>query len=331
MKVSIIIPTLNRQALLSESLDSARRQTHEDLEIIVSDNGSTDRTPAFLAEVAATDSRIRLLRHDPTIGMIAHFNLLLQQIRGDAFCFLPDDDRMLPRFVEKLQAPLAADPAVVASFCDHWIIGAAGERLPEPSDLSSRLYGRTGLPAGRVADPLTIALRQTLTVPFTLYRASVFRQELFDETCGGAADIDYGIRAARAGSLCYVDERLGDYRVHAERTTTTHTAFMIDGAIRAYSKHSFADGSHERLRLELLRSKYRVKAVYICTRDRRQWWDSVRMYRRTGGRLAHPGILLSCALAMLPHRAGETVRGWLKTVRNWGVSHVRHRGVPERD
>jgi glycosyltransferase involved in cell wall biosynthesis len=330
MKVSVIIPTLNRQALLRESLDSARRQTHQNLEIVVSDNGSTDRTADFLAEVAATDSRIRLLRQDPTLGMIPHFNLLLQQSRGDAFCLLPDDDRLLPQFVEKLQAPLAADPALVASFCDHWIIGAAGERLQEPSDFNSRLYGRTGLPAGRIADPLTIALRQTLTVPFTLYRASVFRQELFDVTCGGAADVDYGIRAARAGGLYYVDERLGEYRAHTGTTTATRTAFMIDGAIQAYRKHSFADASHERLRIELLRSKYRVKAVYICTRDRRQWWDSVRGYQRTGGRLAHPAVLLSCALAMLPHRAGEAVRGWLKAVRNWGLSPVRHRGVPER-
>jgi hypothetical protein len=263
--------------------------------------------------------------------MLSNFNYLIQQSCGEAFCILPDDDRLLPQFVEKLLAPLAADPDIVASFCDHWIITTAGERLHASSDRNSRQYGRADLAGGRVADPVAIALHQSLTVPFTLYRASVFRRELFDPTCGGGADVDYGIRAARAGSLYYVDERLGEYRTHAGMTTATRTAFMLDGAIRAYSKHPFPDGTHEELRLEMLRSRYLVKAVYTCTRDRREWWDSVRMYTRTGGSPVHPRLLLSCGLAMLPDGLGEAVRAGLKAVRRWGVSYTRRPGAPEPD
>jgi glycosyltransferase involved in cell wall biosynthesis len=331
MKVSILIPTLNRLALLRESLESARRQTYRDLEILVSDNGSADGTREFVAESAARDPRVRLLTDSPIPEMLSNFNHLIRQSGGDAFCILPDDDRLLPQFVEKLLAPLAADPDVVASFCDHWIITTAGERLQTSSDRNSRQYGRTDLAGGRIADPVTIALHQTLTVPFTLYRASALRREFFDLTCGGAADVDYGIRAARAGGLYYVDERLGEYRTHAGMTTATRTAFMIDGAIRAYSKHSFPDGRHEKLRIGILRSRYLVKAVYTCTRNRREWWDSVRMYTRTGGSPVHPRLLLSCGLAMLPHGVGEAVRGGLKAVSRWGVSHVTRRGAPERD
>jgi glycosyltransferase involved in cell wall biosynthesis len=331
MTVSVLIPTVNRLALLQESLESARRQTHDDLEILVSDNGSTDRTREFVSEVAATDSRVRLLPYHSSLEMFANFNYLIEHSRGDAFCILADDDRLLPRFVETLLAPLAANPPVVASFCDHWIVTAAGERLPELSDLNTRQYGRSGLGAGRIADPLTVALRQSFSVCFALYRADVFRQELFDVTCGGAADVDYAIRAARAGDLYYVDERLAEYRAHAGTTTATRTAFMIDGAIRAYSKHSFPDTAHEQLRIGILRSKHRVRAVYACTRNRREWRQSVRMYRRTGGSLFHPGILLSCGLAMLPHPAGEAVRRALKAVRGWGVSDVSRRDVPEHD
>jgi glycosyltransferase involved in cell wall biosynthesis len=329
MKVSILIPTLNRQALLRESLNSARRQTHGDIEILVSDNGSTDRTREFVAEVTAIDPRVRLLTTNPIPEIVSNFNHLIQQSRGDAFCFLPDDDRLLPQFVERLLAPLAAAPDLVASFCDHWIITPGGERLPESSERHSRHYGRLDLPAGRIADPLTVALHQSLTVPFALYRASALRHELLDETCGGAADVDYGIRVARAGGLYYVDERLAEYRVHAGMTTATRTAFMIDGAIRAYSKHSFPDASHEQLRRRILRSRYLVKAVYTCTRSRTEWWESVRMYRRTGGSLAHPRVLLSCALAMLPQGAGEAMRGWLKAVRRRVIPRVTNRDHPE--
>lgn len=329
MKVSILIPTLNRLALLRESLESARRQTHEDVEILISDDGSADGTREFVSGVAATDARVRLLPPNPMPGLFSNINHLIQHSRGDACCILADDDRLLPRFVERLLAPLAEDPRVVISFCDHWIVAATGERLVAASDHNSQHYGRANLVAGRVADPLAIALRGTQCIGFSLYRASAFRHELFDLGCAGAADVDYAIRAARTGAFYYVAERLGDYRVHPGTATATRTAFMIDGAIRAYSKHSFEDASHEQLRLGRLRAKYRVKAVYMCTRDRHEWWESIRMYRRRGGSLFHPGILLSCGLAMLPHGAGEIVRALLKAVRAWGVAHAQRRAVTE--
>ena len=58
---------------------------------------------------------------------------------------------------------------------------------------------------------------------------------------------------------------------------------MIDGAIRVYGKYTFPDEAHERLRIAILRSRYRVKAVYACTRDRHAWRESVRLYRQAGG------------------------------------------------
>src|SRR5436190_2130864 len=164
MRVSILIPTLNRLALLKETLESARSQTHPDLEILVSDNGSTDRTRDYVAEASAVDARVRLLPARPSPDMFSNFNYLVEQSAGDAFCIVSDDDRLLPEYVSHLVRPLMADPGVVASFCDHWIISAAGERLDDASDRNSAAYGRTTLPEGRVSDPIVTAMSQTISV-----------------------------------------------------------------------------------------------------------------------------------------------------------------------
>ena len=114
----------------------------------MSDNGSTDGTRDFVAAIAAADPRVRLLPCKPSPEMLPNFNHLIEKSRGDAFCILPDDDRLLPEFAGKLAAPLAADPSIVASFCDHRIVSASGERLPEASDRNSRqCTGAPVLPA----------------------------------------------------------------------------------------------------------------------------------------------------------------------------------------
>jgi glycosyltransferase involved in cell wall biosynthesis len=299
----------------------------------VADDGSTDGTQNFVRELSAIDSRVRLLPPRPSSGyamMFANWNYAIAQSRGEAFCMLGDDDRLLPEFVESMVRPLAENPAVVASFCNHWVIDASGSRLRDATETHSRHYGRADLPAGVVADPLAVALRQTMAVVAAMYRASIFRGEAFDLSCGGAADIDYGIRAARIGPLYYVDDRLVEYRAHANTTTSTRTAFMIDGTIRAYSKHTFPGPAHEAMRRARLRRAFLTKAVFICTKDRREWWESVRMYRRHGGSLAQPAILLSAGLALLPKGAGEFVRGGLKRTRALSAPRQTTPGKPSR-
>lgn len=314
MRVSILIPTLNRLALLKETLDSARQQTYPDLEILVSDNGSTDRTRDYVAQVSAADPRVRLLPARPSPDMFSNFNYLVEQSGGDAFCILSDDDRLLPEYVDHLVRPLIADAAIVASFCDHWVMSGTGERLVEASDENSRAYGRTALPGGCVADAMEVALAQTMSVVFALFRSSVFKAERFDLSCGGVADVDYAIRAARAGRLYYVAERLAEYRAHAGTVTSTKTAFMLDGAIQAYGKHRFDQPAHEALRLARLRQAYAVKALFSCSKDRAQWRESLRGYLRSGGSVAHPKILLSCAWAALPMGVSEALRAAVKSV-----------------
>jgi glycosyltransferase involved in cell wall biosynthesis len=313
MKVSVLIPTLNRLGYLKESLDSARRQTHRDLEILVSDDGSTDGSQNYARSLEAVDARVRLLPPNPRPGLFNNINYLAQHASGDAFCILADDDRLLPEFVEKLARPLAQDSGLVASFCDHWLIDPTGKTAEEDTEQNTLIYARRDLPAGEVADALTQVMKGSMCMGFSLYRSAIFRQELFDLSCGGAADFDYAIRAAQLGKLYYVKERLGEYRAHAATATATRPGYMIDGIIRVFSKYSFQDAHHEEMRRRILRSKYGIKALYVCVLDRQEYLRSLREYLKLGGHPLHPKIMVSFLLAALPRFVAARVKSSIKS------------------
>jgi glycosyltransferase involved in cell wall biosynthesis len=96
--VTIAIPTYNRAAsYLPDTIKSALDQTYPRIEVMVSDNASTDETPALLANI--TDPRLRCSRHQANIGANRNFNYCLEQAAGDYFLLLHDDDLIDPDFV----------------------------------------------------------------------------------------------------------------------------------------------------------------------------------------------------------------------------------------
>jgi hypothetical protein len=97
--LTIVIPTLNRAALVGRAIESTLRQAREDIEILVSDNGSTDATPAVLERYR--DSRLRIIRHERTMSAISHGNFLINEAKGELFVGLSDDDWLEPAFCER--------------------------------------------------------------------------------------------------------------------------------------------------------------------------------------------------------------------------------------
>jgi len=97
--VTIAIPTYNRASgYLPQALQCALRQTYQNLEIFISDNCSTDKTPALVSSIS--DPRIRYFRHPKNIGGNNNFNFCIQEAKGKYLLLLHDDDMIDPDFVE---------------------------------------------------------------------------------------------------------------------------------------------------------------------------------------------------------------------------------------
>ena len=111
-QVSVVIPVYNIEAHLRQCLDSVAGQTLEDIEVICVDDGSTDASPAILAEYAAKDGRFRILTKENT-GPGAARNTGLEQASGRFLIFLDSDDWFEPGFLEKMAGRAAETDADV--------------------------------------------------------------------------------------------------------------------------------------------------------------------------------------------------------------------------
>src|SRR6266567_151165 len=101
-RVAVFIPTYNRAGLLPHAVAGVLAQTHDDFELIVSDNGSTDGTPDAVASF--DDPRLRYVRQEKNLGLLGNYNWFLDQVESDYALILPDDDLVYPELLERTVA-----------------------------------------------------------------------------------------------------------------------------------------------------------------------------------------------------------------------------------
>ena len=103
-RVKIGLPVYNGARYLAETLDSWLRQDYADFEMVVSDNASTNETPANLADYQRRDSRIRVIRRESTVAAAESFNGLVHEASTLSSAWSAYGDMRAPSFLRKLVA-----------------------------------------------------------------------------------------------------------------------------------------------------------------------------------------------------------------------------------
>src|SRR2546430_11121941 len=159
-RVSVIITSYNQQEYLREAIESAIDQTVAAFEIIVADDHSTkDGSIETIREYAARyPGLVRALFQEKNVGMPKNRNSALRMVKGDYVAILDGDDRLLPRFIERHGAALAANRQAHVSYSNRYDVNQAGERRshdrsPQPSGdvLAYIARGRKGILRSMVA------------------------------------------------------------------------------------------------------------------------------------------------------------------------------------
>ena len=144
--LTIGLPVFNGAKFIEASVESILSQSFSDLELIISDNASTDDTEAVSRSIAGRDSRVTYHRNAANIGIAANFNLLVPLARGRLFKWATADDLLRPGYLERCVSLLDSDPSVVLAytrteFVDedgaHWISripGGTWYRTTRPCD-----------------------------------------------------------------------------------------------------------------------------------------------------------------------------------------------------
>jgi glycosyltransferase involved in cell wall biosynthesis len=108
-RVSVLLPTFNQAAFLRRAVRSLLLQTCSDWELLIVDDGSTDETPSFIAQLR-TDLRVRTWRLPTNRGFAAALNYALGAVRAPLIAYMPSDDLYYPTHLASLMACLDEHP-----------------------------------------------------------------------------------------------------------------------------------------------------------------------------------------------------------------------------
>ena len=258
--VSVIMPAYDAAEYLNTAADSVLRQTFADLELLIIDDGSSDRTLDVAHACAARDSRIRVLRQ-PHAGPGPARNFGFREAVGRLFAFLDSDDEWDETFLAEHVAVLAARPDV------DIVIGNARNRGGKRDGQPSRRLRGEGLP---------ITLAEILADETALFIMAVFRREVvqaiggFDPAMFTNEEYEMWIRAALAGFAFTRHTRPLGWYCHRPDSLSASETRMLRGILRVLAKvrPALPAGSPERAILEHQVVRFRSE---LAVAERREW------------------------------------------------------------
>jgi glycosyltransferase involved in cell wall biosynthesis len=204
------MPVFNAGLFLKASIESIFCQTHRDLELVIVDDGSTDTETTQLLQQAATDKRVKLIRHTRNMGTAGSINHGLDVATGAYIARMDADDISHPRRLEKQLEFMEANPAVglcgTAMECFGNVQGLKIVNPREPDDIKCRL-----LLSCPISHP-TVMFRHE-----SLQRYGVRYNEDFP-IC---EDYELWTRCAECFPMANLEAPLLSYRIHGNQTQRT--------------------------------------------------------------------------------------------------------------
>jgi len=214
--VSVIIPTFNQQDFIRETIESVIVQTYPYLEIIITDDGSTDRTVPIIQEYTeAYPEKIIFVTAERNTGIAFNLNRGLAAHTGEFIAWLGGDDLMLPDKIAKQVELMSRRPDVVG--CCHNAIVFQSEDGRELGLFSELYSGKRMLKEGGIElffNPGYKMLPSTMMI-----RSSACPKHGFDERLKYVNDILFDIEVFRQGRCAVIQETLGKYRRHGRNVT----------------------------------------------------------------------------------------------------------------
>ena len=310
---SVVIPVLNRAAILPRALDSALAHTRDDVEVIVVDDGSTDGTPDVVR--AYRDPRVRLIALPVNRGVCAARNVAIEAARGRWCVMLDSDFELLPGAFDTLAALCAEAPddvADVATVCTWSDRGDTPDPLPETDLLldyagylrfvaglrTSEWFGcirrsalqRIRFPEGRAYEAtFHLALARRYRFQLRLARVVRIHTDAPDRitVASPARFARRALRDARDGAA----DAENILRVHGE-AMAAHAPGFLDRTVEVAFQHHLLAG---------------------------QRMEALAMFGRlSSARRRSPRLLANLALGMIDRRVAAHAQGWWRARRRAG-------------
>ena len=240
--ISVIIPTYNREKTLMRAIESVLNQTYRDLELIISDDCSTDHTAELVRGI--DDSRVRYICLPSNQGACAARNAGIDSARGEYIAFQDSDDAWLP---EKLEKQLAAMESTKADVCyhrmrKHFFNGMKDTLFPEIEESRFMTHDDFCSTTSQISTQTIMAKKE------------VFEEHRFDPLVKKAQDYDWSIRASRNHTFYYLAEVLAE--VYLQPDSISAQKVEVNMRVKQYFMEKYKDElpEHPMMEVTLLRS-----------------------------------------------------------------------------
>ncbi len=208
-KVSVVIPTHNRSALLHLAIQSVLQQTFQDFEIVIVDDASNDDTREVISQF--NDRRIKYIGREISGGPSAARNEGILNSHCEYIAFLDDDDEWLREKLQRQIQILENSPLEIGGVYTGTVdVDRVSERI-----ISTRLGGKRG----DLFDDLLCGYN--IITSSLMFRKLCFEKVgMFDETICFGEDLDMWLRIAKEFQFECIEEPLTKYYHHTKKLTT---------------------------------------------------------------------------------------------------------------
>ena len=279
--ITIGIPTYNRVSLLKGCVESALGQSYPNIEVMVSDNASTDETLAFLQSI--DDPRLRVLTNPTNVGATANFDKCIREARGDYLVIACDDNVLDPEFLERCVRLVRLEPGIPIVLAAYSVLvvdefsknDRRSIRAKTSKELSTGVWNGTEILREYLNGRISAQLLSSIIRTDILRRNGGYSQHPW------AGDEGTWIPLLLEGRAGLVNEKCATYMVHgaslSERSSADerlHDLRAVMDEISALAGQKIADRATRR---EIQKLAFRYVAYLTMT--------NLVIYRRSGARL----------------------------------------------
>jgi hypothetical protein len=223
--ISVVLPVHDGGKFLAAAIDSILRQAHANLELIVIDDGSSDDSAAIAASYA--DPRLRLVRNERNLGLVATLNRGLELARGEFIARMDADDVAVPERLALQLQRMIADPELAVLGTNITYADASGKIVGHPRSL----------PCGSALLRWRLLRGTCLYHPTVMLRRATLGDERYSAEYIHAEDYDLWLRLSRRHRLDNLPQSLLLHRRHGQSVSARHLENQLDSAARSLRVH----------------------------------------------------------------------------------------------
>jgi len=230
--VSIVVPAFNREETLERTVRSVLSQTHQDTELLIVDDRSTDSTADVARQFERRECNVRALVNQRKKGAPGARNTGLLAARGTWTVFLDSDDCLAPTMIERLLRHASGSPNVDVVTCHTRLLKTERDR-----EIACGEFSWT--PSGEITGQLLTG-ETYVDMNAAMMRTEHVRQiGGLDENCPSFQEWDFHIRLSRLCRYSFVPEKLVDYYQHGGQMSKNQW-LSVEGLVYVLNKHKRA-------------------------------------------------------------------------------------------